>query len=212
MTPPDDASRWWAEWQLWLVLAVVAVAILPRIDAVPFRGEEHRRMQVAEEMAARGDWVVPREQGQVFLSRPPLQQWVLAVSSWVFPDNDRFAARFPCALAVLLTSVLLYSYSRQFVGRTGAGCRGDCLPDRGRSVEPGATSRNRSAVRLPDVVRARAVALGLLAKVVGDDDVGARLRFRRGRGAVQRRAATAGVPARADRRLFTLEARSALRV
>jgi 4-amino-4-deoxy-L-arabinose transferase-like glycosyltransferase len=120
LTRPEDAPRWWAEWQLWLVLAVVALAILPRIDAVPFRGEEHRRVQVAEEMAARGDWVVPREQGQVFLSRPPLQQWVLAVSSRVFPGNDRLAARFPSALAVILTSILLYGYSRQFVGRCGA--------------------------------------------------------------------------------------------
>jgi len=120
VTQPDTPPRWWREWQLALILAVVGLAILPRLDAVPFRGEEHRRVQVTEEMAARGDWVVPREQGQVFLSRPPLQQWVVALSAQLFPHNDRFAARFPCALAVLLTSVLLYGYSRQFVGRAGA--------------------------------------------------------------------------------------------
>ena len=120
MSPPEDAPSWWTEWQLGLVLAVAALAVLPRLDAVPFRGEEHRRVQVAAEMAARGDWVVPREQGQVFLSRPPLQQWVLAASGWLFPDNDRLAARFPCALAVLLSSLLLYGYCRQFIGRAGA--------------------------------------------------------------------------------------------
>jgi 4-amino-4-deoxy-L-arabinose transferase-like glycosyltransferase len=120
LTRPDDAPRWWVEWQLWLAVAVAACAILPRLDAVPFRGEEHRRIQVAEEMAARGDWMVPREQGQVFLSRPPLQQWAIALSEWAFPHNDRLAARLPCAVAVLLTSILLYGYSRQFVGRAGA--------------------------------------------------------------------------------------------
>jgi 4-amino-4-deoxy-L-arabinose transferase-like glycosyltransferase len=120
LSPPEDAPAWWAEWQLWLVVAVVALAVLPRLDAVPFRGEEHRRMQVTAEMAARGDWVVPREQGQVFLSRPPLQQWVLAVSGRIFPTNDRLAARVPSALAVLFTAILLYGYSRQFVGRAGA--------------------------------------------------------------------------------------------
>jgi 4-amino-4-deoxy-L-arabinose transferase-like glycosyltransferase len=120
LTRPEDAPSWWAEWQLALVVGVVAVAVLPRLDAVPFRGEEHRRLQVTSEMAGRGDWVVPREQGLVFLSRPPLQQWVLAVSRWVFPDNDRLAARVPSALAVILTAVVLYGYSRQFVGRAGA--------------------------------------------------------------------------------------------
>jgi 4-amino-4-deoxy-L-arabinose transferase-like glycosyltransferase len=116
----DRAPRWWAEWQLWIAVGVAALAILPRLDAVPFRGEEHRRLQVAEEMAAHGDWIVPREQGQVFLSRPPLQQWVLAVSGRIFPDNDRLAARLPCAVAVILTSILIYVYSRQFIGPSGA--------------------------------------------------------------------------------------------
>jgi 4-amino-4-deoxy-L-arabinose transferase-like glycosyltransferase len=116
----EQPPRWWAERELWLVLAVVAAAIFPRLDAVPFRGEEHRRVQVTEEMAARGDWIVPREQGQVFLSRPPLQQWALALSKQLFQANDRLAARFPSALAVFITSVLLYGYSRQFVSRPGA--------------------------------------------------------------------------------------------
>jgi 4-amino-4-deoxy-L-arabinose transferase-like glycosyltransferase len=131
LSPPEDAPAWWAEWQFWLAIAVTAFAVLPRIDAVPFRGEEHRRMQVKDEMAGRGDWVVPREQGQVFLSRPPLQQWVLAVSGWVFPDNDRLAARAPSALAVLLTSIILYGYSRQFVGRAGAAVAAVAFPTMG---------------------------------------------------------------------------------
>ena len=104
-------------------LVAVALAILPRLDAVPFRGEEHRRMQVAEEMAAHGDWVVPREQGQVFLSRPAAAAvGDRAVESGIPPTTTDWPA-LPCALAVLLTSVLLYGYSRQFVGRLGASSR-----------------------------------------------------------------------------------------
>ena len=116
----EDAPRWWREWQLALVVAVAGLAIFPRLDAVPFRGEEHRRIQVTVEMASANEWVVPLEQGQVFLSRPPLQQWVIALSERLFPANDRLAARFPSALAVLFTAILLYGYSRQFGGRAGA--------------------------------------------------------------------------------------------
>lgn len=121
MGEPAEAPRsWWAEWQLWLVLAVMAGVMLPRLDAIPFRGEEHRRVQVTAEMAAAGDWFVPREHGRIFFSRPPFQQWVIAASEWVFPNDDRWAARFPCALAALLACAMIYGYARQFVGRTGA--------------------------------------------------------------------------------------------
>lgn len=117
---PGTPVRWWAEWQFWLVLLLMAAAILPRLNDIPFRGEEHRRAQVTEEMAIYGDWVVPRDQGDVFYSRPPLQQWLVAGAEWAFQSRDRWVVRFPCAVALLLTCVLLYGYSRQFVGPTGA--------------------------------------------------------------------------------------------
>ena len=79
------------------------------------------------------------------------------------------------------------------------GRRGDCLPDERRSAGPRAAGRDGGDLRLHHVVRATDVALGILAKVVGDDDVGARLRLRRCRGALQGRPATAGVSARTDR-------------
>jgi 4-amino-4-deoxy-L-arabinose transferase-like glycosyltransferase len=132
--PEDGPARWWREWQFALVVGVAVAAVLPRLDAVPFRGEEHRRAQVTAEMAARGDWVVPREQGQVFLSRPPLQQWAIAAAGRLLPDNDRLAARFPCALAVILTAALLYGYCRQFISPAGAAVAALAYPTAGEVI------------------------------------------------------------------------------
>ena len=129
-------------------------------------------MQVAEEMAVRGDWMVPREQGQVFLSRPPLQQWAIALSERVFAHNDRLAARFPCALAVLLTTILLYGYSRQFVGRAGAFVAALAYPTGGEVLSQAQQAETEALFVFLMSLVARVLALGLHAKVVGDDDLG----------------------------------------
>ena len=163
LSPPEDAPSWWTEWQLWLVLAVAALAVLPRIDAVPFRGEEHRRVQVAAEMAARGDWVVPREQGQVFLSRPPLQQWVLGRRVGCFPitigSRRGSRARWRCLLIVAPPLRLLPPVHRPH-RRVRRRAR---LSDHGRDTRAGPAGRDGGDLHLPDVLRAHLLALGVCA-------------------------------------------------
>ena len=164
--------------------------------------------QVAEEMAARGDWMVPREQGQVFLSRPPLQQWAIALSEWVFAHNDRLAARFPCALAVLLTTILLYGYSRQFVGRAGAFVAALAYPTGGEVL-----SQAQQAETEALFVFLMSAALVFwhwgYTRKWSATTTWARLWFRCGRGPVQGRVAAPRLFAGADRNLPALEARPA---
>ena len=52
-----------------------------RLSETPPGGEEPRRGQVAREMFGSGDWIVPRQQGLPFLSRPPVQNWAIALCS-----------------------------------------------------------------------------------------------------------------------------------
>jgi 4-amino-4-deoxy-L-arabinose transferase-like glycosyltransferase len=104
------------------VAAVVLAAYFVRIGDVSMRGEEPRRAQVAFEMIERGDWVVPREQGSPFLSRPPLQNWLIAASTTVCGSRAPWAARLPSVLAMLLTCLLIYGYARIGLSRGGALC------------------------------------------------------------------------------------------
>ena len=79
------SKPWWCEAEVvWLFLLVVA-AYFTRAHVLPLRGEEPTRAQVAREMVERADWIVPREQGEPFLVRPPLQNWVIAASLPGFP-------------------------------------------------------------------------------------------------------------------------------
>lgn len=113
-------TRWWREPEILFLLALVVSAYLVRIGDVPMRGEEPRRARVAFEILDSGDWVVPRQQGDPFLSRPPLQNWLLAASSVICGSREPWAVRLPSVIALWLTAVLIYGYARTCISRLGA--------------------------------------------------------------------------------------------
>lgn len=104
---------------LLLVLLVVCV-YFSRLADLPVRGEESRRGRVAVEMLESGNWIAPRLQGELYLSRPPLQNWAIALAGMCRGRVDDVAVRLPSALAILLTVLMIYGYSRAFLSRPGA--------------------------------------------------------------------------------------------
>jgi 4-amino-4-deoxy-L-arabinose transferase-like glycosyltransferase len=117
-TPRGPA--WWREWEVLLLLLLVLAGYFFRASDMNLRGEEPRRAQVAVEMIERGDWVVPRQQGDKFLSRPPMQNWLIALSFLGLGERDTFGARLPSMLATLGIVLILYGYGRTFLSRSGA--------------------------------------------------------------------------------------------
>ncbi|MBL8796140.1 MAG: glycosyltransferase family 39 protein [Planctomycetia bacterium] len=103
-----------------VLITLVAGIYFARLGDLPLRGEESRWAQVAREMLTSGDWVVPRQQGLPFLSRPPLQSWLIALAAQARGELDAFAVRLPAATAVLLITLLVYAYSRLYLNRLGA--------------------------------------------------------------------------------------------
>ncbi len=116
----DACKSWWRESEVaWLVLLVVG-AYFSRAGVLPIRGEEPTRAQIALEMVMRHDGLVPREQGEPFLIRPPLQNWLIAASCLALHSWEAWAVRFPSLLATLLTTLFIYGYGRTFLPRLGA--------------------------------------------------------------------------------------------
>jgi 4-amino-4-deoxy-L-arabinose transferase-like glycosyltransferase len=112
--------RWRFEVELLLLIAIVASAYFFRAAELPLRGEEPTRIQIAREMVRSGDPLVPREQGELFLSRPPLQNWLIAVSCQLSGDWSAAPARLPSIIATFLTTLVVYWYSRSFLSATGS--------------------------------------------------------------------------------------------
>jgi 4-amino-4-deoxy-L-arabinose transferase-like glycosyltransferase len=117
-------NRWDDVAAVALIVVLVAGVYGARLGLQPVVGEETRWATGAREMLSTGDWIVPRQQGQVFAERPPMTMWTMAVAGWLHGSVDPVAIRLPSVVAVLLTSLLLYYYGRgvasPFIGLAAA--------------------------------------------------------------------------------------------
>lgn len=73
--------------------------------------DETRYGEIPREMIVHSDWVVPRLNGLRYFEKPVLGYWVHAASLLLFGENN-FAVRFPSALAVGLSALLLLGMVR----------------------------------------------------------------------------------------------------
>lgn len=103
VTVRSTSARWRA--------VVIGLAVLMLFFQLGTRGlsepDEGRYAEIGREMAATGDWFVPRLNGVAHPSKPPITYWLIALSIRVFGVNE-FAARLPAALAGLGTLVAVY--------------------------------------------------------------------------------------------------------
>ena len=78
--------------------------------------DEGRYAEIPREMLERGDFITPVLNYVKYFEKPVLLYWLNAISFFVFGQNE-FAARFPSALAGLLTVLLTYHTGRTLFGR-----------------------------------------------------------------------------------------------
>jgi 4-amino-4-deoxy-L-arabinose transferase-like glycosyltransferase len=101
---------------------VAAVAILsPLLAPLGTPGlmnpDEGRYVEIGREMAATGDWLVPRLHGIPHWAKPPLSYWAIGSSLRLFGVHER-AARLPSAVAASLALLAIFVLSRG-MGGTG---------------------------------------------------------------------------------------------
>jgi len=110
-------------WQLAagaLLLFSTACALF-QLDRYPLESHEIFVAQTAREMAARGDWLVPRFNGEPRLTKPPLSYWLTGLFAWLDgkPVNA-LHARLPSALAGVGLVALTLLLGRRLLGHRGA--------------------------------------------------------------------------------------------
>ena len=103
-----------------LLLVFSGIVYGGRLTDLTIRGEESRRALVAVEILRSGDWIVPRLQDELYFSRPPLQNWLIAIGGQIRGQIDVWAIRWYSCIATMLTGVLIYFYSRAILGRTAS--------------------------------------------------------------------------------------------
>ncbi len=82
--------------------------------------------QMSRNMVTSGDWVTPRVDGIVFLEKPPLFYWPMAVSFKIFGAHD-WAARIPFAVAAIGLACLTCAFGIWAFGRRAGLYAGLCM-------------------------------------------------------------------------------------
>lgn len=102
-----------------LLLVCAALSLFARLgDAYVTRSSEGRCWSVVEVMVTTGDLIVPRNEGEVRLQKPPLFYWLGTCSAWITGAADLFALRLPSALAALLLLCLTGVWASSLGGAT----------------------------------------------------------------------------------------------
>ena len=131
------AERWRCVVEVLLLVLLVVGVYFSRMTTLTLRGEETRRAEVAAEILQTGDWIVPRQQGTIYLSRPPMGSWPIAAVAALRGRLDVVAIRLPTVMAILITTLLIYAYGRIFLSRLGAFAAAVAYPTMGQVLQIG---------------------------------------------------------------------------
>ncbi|HZZ78589.1 MAG TPA: glycosyltransferase family 39 protein [Gemmataceae bacterium] len=105
-------------WHYLLLLALAgALFFLNLGGATLWDIDEGRNADCALEMMRADNWIIPTFNGQLRAHKPALLYWLQIFSYMLFGVNE-FAARFPSALAALVTVLAVYELARSMFGRT----------------------------------------------------------------------------------------------
>lgn len=80
-----------------------------------------RYAEVAKEMIQTGDWIVPRLNGEIFIHKPPLLFWLIAIPSNLYGSVTPFLARLPSAFFAWIGGIVVYLWGRQILGDSRSG-------------------------------------------------------------------------------------------
>ncbi len=104
---------------LCLTSLIWAGIYLPGLGSVELKHEEPRRALPALHMLSSGDWLVPRVGDAPYLRKPPLLQWLIALSFRATHSRSEWAVRLPSALATLALALSLVRIGGDWLGPQG---------------------------------------------------------------------------------------------
>ena len=105
---------------LLIVIAVWAALYLPALGTLAIKGEEGRRVLPGITMLETGNYLVPQVGGTAYFRKPPLINWLAAVSFKIFGARNEWTARAPSVLSVLLVAIAFITVARSSLGNRGS--------------------------------------------------------------------------------------------
>jgi len=99
-----------------LCIAGLLITYLSHLGYIPLQtdSDEARRALVTAEMMISGDYVSPTVNGEIFLNKPPLYNYLIAGYFKLFGDYSMFAFRLQVVVAIALTGLLTYFFVKKY--------------------------------------------------------------------------------------------------
>ena len=91
-------------------------ALLTHLGLMVFIDDEAIRALVAREMLWSDNFIVPVMHGDAYLNKPPLWNWVLALSFYLHGGATEWAARLPTVVCLLGFAATTFAFSRRYLG------------------------------------------------------------------------------------------------
>ena len=101
---------------IFLLLVFSLLLNLPYMHLREFQGEEGRRVIIAQHMLETGEWIVPYVEGRVYLNKPPLFNWALALIFQFTGVISEASARMVSVIAAFLCAVSLSLFWKNITG------------------------------------------------------------------------------------------------
>jgi 4-amino-4-deoxy-L-arabinose transferase-like glycosyltransferase len=103
-----------------IVVLCWAAIYLPGLGSLEIKGEEGRRILPAVTMIETGNWLVPQVGSEPYFRKPPLINWLVALSFKITGQRNEWAARLPSALSVLAVALAFVAVARTSLGANGS--------------------------------------------------------------------------------------------
>jgi len=101
-----------------LLICCITLAIyLPLIGVAPWNGNEPTRVAVAQDMLRTRNWITPTLHGKLYLTKPPLMNWLIAASGMIFGGITEWTSRLPSVVAMMATGMAVYFMTGQWLNR-----------------------------------------------------------------------------------------------
>ncbi len=88
------------------------------LGLAPLRLEEPRRALISLEMLFQDNWMVPTEMGEYYYKKPPVYNWVIGASYWLWGSHSEWAVRFLSVVSFVATGGLVFAMGRRYVDQT----------------------------------------------------------------------------------------------
>lgn len=100
----------------------LAIAYLSHLGYLPLdpESDESRRAVVTAEMMIKQDYITPTINGELYLNKPPLYNWILAGWFKLFGEYSMFAFRLQVIVAVFVLGLLIYFFTKKYTNHLAA--------------------------------------------------------------------------------------------